>query len=143
MTTKVRRRIAFLAAGLGAALVVGILLLPPVDAVLNNGSMSEIMMSNIPEMPIPPTIHYGAIAYASSGASGKAWHQPTPARAAQVALEQCGDKSCEVFSSFKQCGAVAYNGSNYQGGAGLTRRAAEDDAMNRLGGGWVVNWACN
>lgn len=143
MITKLRRRTAFVAAGLGAAMGLGILLLPAVDANLTNGSMSDIMMSNMPELPVPPVIHYGAIAYAPSGASGKAWHQRTPARAAQVALEQCGQKSCKVISRFKQCGAVAYDGSNYQGGVGLTRRAAEDDAMNRLGGGWIVNWACN
>lgn len=143
MITKLRRRTAFVAAGLGAATGLGILLLPAVDANLNNGSMSEIMMSNMPEMPVPPIVHYGAIAYAQSGASGKAWHQSSPARAAQVALEQCGEESCKVISSFKQCGAVAYDGSNYQGGAGLTRRAAEVDAMSRLSGGWIVNWACN
>ncbi|BBX73477.1 hypothetical protein MSHI_13830 [Mycobacterium shinjukuense] len=131
------------AAGLGAALGLGILLVPTVDAHLTNGSMSEAMMAGIAELPIPPIIHYGAIAYAPSGASGKAWHQRTPARAAQVALEKCGDKTCKVISSFTRCGAVAYNGSKYQGGAGLTRRAAEDDAINRLGNGWIVNWACN
>lgn len=84
-----------------------------------------------------------AIAYAPSGASGKAWHQRTPARAEQVALEKCGDKTCKVVSRFTRCGAVAYNGSKYQGGTGLTRRAAEDDAVNRLEGGRIVNWACN
>ncbi|WP_204079521.1 DUF4189 domain-containing protein [Mycobacterium riyadhense] len=143
MITKPRRRIALVTAGLGAAMGLGTLLLPVVDANLNNGSMSEIMMSNMPEMPVPPVIHYGAIAYAPSGASGKAWHQRTPERAAQVALAQCGEKNCRVISSFKKCGAVAYDGSNYQGGAGLTRSAAEDDALSRLGGGWIVNWACN
>lgn len=59
------------AAGLGAALGLGILLVPTVDAHLANGSMSEVMMSEIAGLPIPPIIHYGAIAYAPSGASGK------------------------------------------------------------------------
>lgn len=113
------------AAGLGAALGLGILLVPTVDAHLANGSMSEVMMSEIAGLPIPPIIHYGAIAYAPSGASGKAWHQRTPARAEQVALEKCGDKTCKVVSRFTRCGAVAYNGSKYQGGTGLTRRAAK------------------
>nr|7NHZ_A Chain A, Uncharacterized protein Rv1813c [Mycobacterium tuberculosis H37Rv] len=117
--------------------------MPTVDAHLANGSMSEVMMSEIAGLPIPPIIHYGAIAYAPSGASGKAWHQRTPARAEQVALEKCGDKTCKVVSRFTRCGAVAYNGSKYQGGTGLTRRAAEDDAVNRLEGGRIVNWACN
>ncbi|WP_419199085.1 DUF4189 domain-containing protein, partial [Mycobacterium tuberculosis] len=56
---------------------------------------------------------------------------------------KCGDKTCKVVSRFTRCGAVAYNGSKYQGGTGLTRRAAEDDAVNRLEGGRIVNWACN
>lgn len=143
MITNLRRRTAMAAAGLGAALGLGILLVPTVEAHLANGSMSEVMMSEIAGLPIPPIIHYGAIAYAPSGASGKAWHQRTPARAEQVALEKCGDKTCKVVSRFTRCGAVAYNGSKYQGGTGLTRRAAEDDAVNRLEGGRIVNWACN
>lgn len=88
MITNLRRRTAMAAAGLGAALGLGILLVPTVDAHLANGSMSEVMMSEIAGLPIPPIIHYGAIAYAPSGASGKAWHQRTPARAEQVALEK-------------------------------------------------------
>lgn len=135
MITNLRRRTAMAAAGLGAALGLGILLVPTVDAHLANGSMSEVMMSEIAGLPIPPIIHYGAIAYAPSGASGKAWHQRTPARAEQVALEKCGDKTCKVVSRFTRCGAVAYNGSKYQGGTGLTRRTAEDDAVNRLEAG--------
>lgn len=87
MITNLRRRTAMAAAGLGAALGLGILLVPTVDAHLANGSMSEVMMSEIAGLPIPPIIHYGAIAYAPSGASGKAWHQRTPARAEQVALK--------------------------------------------------------
>lgn len=110
MITNLRRRTAMAAAGLGAALGLGILLVPTVDAHLANGSMSEVMMSEIAE---------------------------------QVALEKCGDKTCKVVSRFTRCGAVAYNGSKYQGGTGLTRRAAEDDAVNRLEGGRIVNWACN
>lgn len=100
MITNLRRRTAMAAAGLGAALGLGILLVPTVDAHLANGSMSEVMMSEIAGLPIPPIIHYGAIAYAPSGASGKAWHQRTPARAEQVALEKCGDKTCKVVSRF-------------------------------------------
>ncbi|VBA40135.1 hypothetical protein LAUMK13_02923 [Mycobacterium innocens] len=144
--TKRRRLFALGAAGLGAATGLAILVIAPVGAYLDNRTMSEVMMSDmgmLPELPVPPTIHYGAIAFAPSGASGKAWHQRSPERAAQVALEQCGDISCKVISNFKQCGAVAYNGSDFAGGVGLTRRVAEDDATNRLGGGWIVNWACN
>lgn len=47
MITNLRRRTAMAAAGLGAALGLGILLVPTVDAHLANGSMSEVMMSEI------------------------------------------------------------------------------------------------
>lgn len=143
MITNLRRRTAMAAAGLGAALGLGILLVPTVDAPSRQRfDVGSHDVGNC-RVAIPPIIHYGAIAYAPSGASGKAWHQRTPARAEQVALEKCGDKTCKVVSRFTRCGAVAYNGSKYQGGTGLTRRAAEDDAVNRLEGGRIVNWACN
>lgn len=54
MITNLRRRTAMAAAGLGAALGLGILLVPTVDAHLANGSMSEVMMSEIAGLPIPP-----------------------------------------------------------------------------------------
>lgn len=123
MITNLRRRTAMAAAGLGL-LGLGILLVPTVDAHLANGSMSEVMMSEIAGLPILRLSITGDC-LCPSGASGKAWHQRTPARAEQVALEKCGDKTCKVVSRFTRCGAVAYNGSKYQGGTGLTRRAAK------------------
>lgn len=53
MITNLRRRTAMAAAGLGAALGLGILLVPTVDAHLANGSMSEVMMSEIAGLPYP------------------------------------------------------------------------------------------
>lgn len=92
---------------------------------------------------LPPVIRFGAIAYAPDGAGGKAWGQGTRDRAEAAALAQCGDDTCKVLSSFTRCGAVAYNGAMFQGGTGFSRLAAEGDAVSRLGGGEVINWACN
>lgn len=143
VNAKARHRTALVAGGLAAALGVGLLLLPTGDALFHGGPPPQVMTSHAAGMPLPPLIHYGAIAYAPTGESGKSWRQPSPARAAQLALGQCGVKSCEVLSKFTSCGAVAHNGWRYQGGSGLTLGAAQTDAMYRLGGGWIVNWACN
>lgn len=144
MINKPRHKIALAIATLGAAAGIGVVLtplLPQVDANLDKDVLSEMGM--IPEMPIPPVIHYGAIAYSPTGASGKSWGHPTKQRAQQAALEKCGLESCEVLTTFNLCGAVAYNGANYHGGSGYSRRMAEEDAMNNLGGGWIVNWVCH
>ena len=96
-----------------------------------------------PEMPVVPMKHYGAIAYAPTGEWGKALRYTSQAGAEQTALAQCGVDSCGVLASFRQCGAIAYNGSNYIGGTGFSLGAAQEDAINKLGGGRIVNWACN
>ncbi|WP_264991404.1 DUF4189 domain-containing protein, partial [Mycobacterium kiyosense] len=49
-------------------------------------------------------------------------------------MDRCNDKDCRVVISFNLCGAVASDGVNYRGGTGLSRAAAESDALNRLGG---------
>lgn len=142
MITNLRRRTAMAAAGLGAARAGH-----PAGSDGGRPSRQRFDVGSHDvgncRVAYPSDYPLRAIAYAPSGASGKAWHQRTPARAEQVALEKCGDKTCKVVSRFTRCGAVAYNGSKYQGGTGLTRRAAEDDAVNRLEGGRIVNWACN
>ena len=45
--------------------------------------------------------------------------------------------------SLTRCGVVAHDGANYRGGVGTTRSVAESNAVTRLGGGWIVTWACN
>ncbi|MCV6975022.1 DUF4189 domain-containing protein [Mycobacterium bourgelatii] len=143
MITKVRHRTIFVAAGLAVALGLGLLLLPAGDAHVHGGPVPAAVQTHAAGMPLPPLISYGAIAYAPTGQSGKAWRQPSPARAAQLALRQCGVKECAVLSRFTYCGAVAHDGARYQGGAGMTRSAAEADAIHQLAGGWIVNWVCN
>ncbi|WP_264040186.1 DUF4189 domain-containing protein [Mycobacterium paraffinicum] len=87
-------------------------------------------------------MHYGAIAYAPSGAWGRSSGYTSQALANQVALEQCGDENCQVIVGFIVCGAVAYDGLRYLGGSGLSRQAAEADALNALPSGKIVNWVC-
>jgi len=143
MVTK-RRRIAITTATLGATaalMLVALPLVPQVGADLDYAAMSKMGM--VPEMPVVPIKHYGAIAYAPTGEWGKAMRYTSKTAAEQVALAGCGVDTCKVLSSFRVCGAVAYNDSEYRGGSGGTLGAAQEDAINRLGGGRIVNWACN
>ncbi|ARV81670.1 DUF4189 domain-containing protein [Mycobacterium intracellulare] len=107
---------------------------PPAGAT-NNGSL--------PEVPIFSFIRYGAIAAGPHGLVGRSWRYRTRASAEYAALNKCGATGCKVLSSFTRCGALARDGSRYQGGIGRTRKIAEDDAVTRLGGGLIVTWACN
>lgn len=135
MRTNNRHHTAFAVASLAADAVMIIALMPSAGAHADNGSL--------PEVPVLPVLRYGAIAYAPSGAHGKSWRYSTRADAQNAALNMCGVPSCKVLSSFARCGAVAYDGSAYHGGTGRTRRMAEEDATDRLGGGSIVASVCN
>jgi hypothetical protein len=86
---------------------------------------------------------WGAIAYTMTGFSGRAWDYPTAAAAQQAALNSCGYSDCQVLVTFPVCGAVAANGFVQAGGYGDNLNAATQDALNKVGGGWIENWACN
>lgn len=133
MTTKYLRRAALGVAGLAAVAATSVALVATAGA-------HDV---SIPELPIPPRIYYGAIAYAPTGEVGIARRKVSSSLAEVTAMQQCGVNGCKVLSSFTRCGAVAYNGAKYQGGTGYTRAAAEQDALNSLGGGRIVIWACN
>ncbi|MDP7725182.1 DUF4189 domain-containing protein [Mycobacterium sp. TY814] len=145
MNKKRRQQIGFTVASLGATAGLMIMvfpLIPQVSANLDTAAAREMGMAD--EMPVPHVMRYGAIAYSpSSGAWGTSRGYQVKSQAEQVALAQCGVNDCRVIISFNLCGAVAFDGANYQGGTGLSRQAAEQDAMNRLGGGKVVNSVCN
>lgn len=145
MNKKRRQQIGFAVASVGATaglMLMVLPLVPQVSANLDNAAMAEMGM--LPEMPVPHVMRYGAIAYSpSTGAWGTSRGYQVKLRAERVALDQCGENDCRVIISFNLCGAVASDGSNYQGGTGLSRQAAEQDALNRLGGGRVVNSVCN
>ncbi len=57
----------------------------------------------------PAEAGYGAIAYdQNSGKEGASWDQPTPARANELALKECGGADCRVHPvEPKGCGALA------------------------------------
>lgn len=133
LIAKLRRGTALAIAGLTAGAAMTVTLSVPASA---HGIATA-------DVPASPSVRYGAIAYAPADKIGVAWDQRTRAHAGQAALEKCGAKNCEVLSSFIRCGALASDGSHYQGGFGLVRGMAEDDAINRLGGGRIVAWACN
>ncbi|BDB44972.1 MULTISPECIES: DUF4189 domain-containing protein [Mycobacterium] len=135
MTTRQRRRVARVFAGLVAALALVATLVQPAHARVHTDATPQ----NIP----PLLTKYGAIAYSPDGSSGKARRHVSKLGAEQLALSRCGSPSCIVVSTFTKCGAVAHDGTTYHGGIGLTRTAAEIHAVNRLGGGWPVDWACN
>jgi hypothetical protein len=94
-----------------------------------------------------PTAHaaglWGAIAYAYSGAWGRAQDYPSKPAAEATAVGFCGYSDCKVLTSFTGCGAVAANGFVRQGGFGPTLSAAMSDALIKIGGGWIDTWACN
>ena len=97
-----------------------------------------------PSTNLPPLLkHYGAIAYSHDGAAGTARRQFSKLGAQQLAMQRCGATTCTVVTTFTHCGAVAHDGARYHGGLGLSRSAAETHAITRLGGGWIVDWACN
>jgi hypothetical protein len=141
MMLKRRHRIGLAVATVGATAGLMIAALPFIPGVGANTLMSETAV--MPEGPVPPVIRYGAMAYAPSGAWGRTRGYGTWERAVQVALDQCGVEDCKIIVRFQRCGAVAYDGTTYLGGTGGTRSMAEEDAINRLGGGRIVNWACN
>ena len=133
MTTKLMRRAALGVAGLAAVAATSVTLVATAGA-------HDV---SIPELPIPPRIYYGAIAYAPTGEVGIARRKVSSTLAEITALRECGVNSCTVLSSFTRCGAVAYDGSKFQGATGYTRAAAEQAAMESLGGGRIVTSACN
>lgn len=91
-------------------------------------------------------VEWGAIAISDAAKiAGKTWDAPTKSAANSAALSYCGHSDCQVLTSFNTCGAIAYNGSSYQGGYGTSLASAELDALGRLGGGSgsIISWACN
>jgi hypothetical protein len=115
------QRAAVLAAAVLAAATVNMVVAPQADAALS----------------------YGAIAYAKNGAGASVWNYPSRSDAESAALDYCGYTSCEVLSSFKDCGAVVFDGTTLQGGYGPTLSAAISDAKRRLPSSYVDSWACN
>jgi hypothetical protein len=80
----------------------------------------------------PAYAGYGAIAYdQQSGKQGASWNQPTPARANELALKECGSAECRVHAVEPAgCGALATSEDKRWGGADReTLDAAKRDAV--------------
>ncbi|MEV0406782.1 DUF4189 domain-containing protein [Actinoallomurus sp. NPDC050550] len=98
-----------------------------------------------PDTYSPPPQHWGAIAVASDGSTGKAWDYTSPSAAQRRAMNECPRSSCKVLTTFVNgCGAIAYNSSTnrYWGGHGDTRSEAESNAISNAGGGRWTTWVC-
>jgi Domain of unknown function (DUF4189) len=138
VTTKYGRRFAVAATSLAAAAAMAVTLIHPAAAQTHTDRTTHAP-ANLPPLPT----YHGAIAVAPDGSVGKAWRHKSKALAKQRALTLCGADTCTVVSSFTRCGAVAHDGATYRGGVGTTRSVAEANAVTKLGGGWIVTWACN
>ncbi|MBV8740106.1 MAG: DUF4189 domain-containing protein [Alphaproteobacteria bacterium] len=78
---------------------------------------------------LPVEAGYGAIAWdRESGKAGWVWNQPTPRKAAEMALSQCGATGCKVIihTATRQCAALASTENGRYIGAAA--RKAQDEA---------------
>jgi hypothetical protein len=87
-------------------------------------------------MPAIPAFaaSYGAIAWdRSTGKYGVSWKQPTPKRAEEVALGECGTTGCKIVGKVgpAMCGAFATTEDGKQAGAAWRkdRETARLDAL--------------
>ncbi|QLY29241.1 DUF4189 domain-containing protein [Nocardia huaxiensis] len=85
---------------------------------------------------------YGAFAVSGtlgdgSRQIGSSWNFPDQGAADQRALAECGDGSCVVELRFMDgCGAIAFRGNRFAGGAGPTRDDATRAAIDAVGPPW-------
>jgi hypothetical protein len=96
---------------------------------------------------------YGAIAWdQESGRAGWVWNQPTPKKAAEIALSQCGATGCKVIigTGSRQCAAFATTRDGKAVGAArrenqnAARLSALSDCQKRNAGECVVKASnCN
>ena len=88
---------------------------------------------------------HGAIAInRGSKAVGYAYDFKTAKDAKRAALDQCGEKQCEVVVTFRgACAAVSGNGKRIATATGITRDEAETKATRKCGKDCaVLAWAC-
>jgi hypothetical protein len=83
---------------------------------------------------VPAFAAYGAIAWdRGTGKYGVSWNQPTPKRAEEVALGECGSTGCKIVGRVgpAMCGALATTENGKQAGAAWRkdREAARLDAL--------------
>jgi hypothetical protein len=98
-----------------------------------------------PPPPPPPPAYWGAIAVAGNGGSGWSGTTNSLEEAKVSALAQCRSvgQNCKVVVSGQGgCFALAGSTTQYYGGYGPTQGAAEQDALNRNGGGTILSLHC-
>ena len=83
---------------------------------------------------VPAFAAYGAIAWdRGTGKYGVSWNQPTPKRAEEVALGECGSTGCKIVGRVgpAMCGALATTENGKQAGAAWRkdREVARLDAL--------------
>ena len=83
---------------------------------------------------VPAFAAYGAIAWdRGTGKYSVSWNQPTPKRAEEVALGECGSTGCKIVGRVgpAMCGALATTENGKQAGAAWRkdREAARLDAL--------------
>ena len=88
---------------------------------------------------------HGAIAVnRDTKAVGYAYDARTALEAKREALKQCGERKCEVLTSFKNgCAAVAHGERKLMAITGVTRDEAETKVIRKCGTECkILAWAC-
>jgi Domain of unknown function (DUF4189) len=88
---------------------------------------------------------FGAIAYHRPSQSwGVSYDMARERDASVAALQQCGNRECEVVHKFKNgCAALVDGPKTFAASPGATRDEAETKALKRCGAGCkLVAWAC-
>lgn len=105
---------------------------------------------DVPEASADGDGNYGFIAYSpGTGAMGFALNYPQPEDAQARAMQECAQRDCKLVVGVRppgHCIALAVNRPDktiYDGGAGITRGEAENDALARVPGGVIVGWGCS
>ena len=102
---------------------------------------------------IPAAAGYGAIAWdRGTGKYGVSWNQPTPQRAMEVAVGECGASGCRVVGKIgpQVCGALATTDDGKHAGAAWRKdkeaarvAALKDCQKDRAGECVVRSTDCN
>jgi hypothetical protein len=94
------------------------------------GTAAAVAVVIVASAPATPAFAgFGAIAWdKETGKSGWIWDQPTPKKAAEMALSKCGASGCKVIvhTNAGRCAAIATIGTGKF--AGASARKTQDEA---------------
>jgi hypothetical protein len=95
---------------------------------MHRAIMAAAVVPAVLLLAVPAIAGYGAIAWdRGTGKWGAGWNQPTPKRAEEVAVSECGAGGCKVVTKIgpARCGALAStNDGKHIGAAGRQDRDA-------------------